>query len=286
MGTIREKTYQNLPLSDAATSLYLKSTSEVEAFAEECGWIVKPDEKRIYFVAADGGDASEIPTAKIDRQTLRHARELERIVLNDKLFYGCFEKNTNSMLTEFSFIIGQPNKQELMIAREILELGAQWSIKTNDISSFERYILQLKTYYNDYKSILPESPRMYPLIGANLLRLLTQNRISEFHTELEQIEDCSNVFIKHPIELEQCLMEGSFGRVWHSRSNIPAEEYKFFVEMLVGTIREEIASCSESTYKELYLSDAATLLYFNTEEEVVKFAKDVRQFLNIPKIST
>eukprot|EP00695_Tsukubamonas_globosa_P000249 TRINITY_DN1185_c0_g1_i1.p1 TRINITY_DN1185_c0_g1~~TRINITY_DN1185_c0_g1_i1.p1 ORF type:complete len:62 (-),score=7.53 TRINITY_DN1185_c0_g1_i1:1-186(-) len=44
---------------------------------------------------------------------------------------------------------------------------------------------QLKAYYNDYKNIIPPSQRRYLLLGLNLLRLLAQNRIAEFHTELE-----------------------------------------------------------------------------------------------------
>ncbi|KAJ1551103.1 hypothetical protein HK096_003131 [Nowakowskiella sp. JEL0078] len=157
---------------------------------------------------------------------------------------------------------------------EILELGVQWSVKSRDIPSFERYISQLKIYYFDFRSILPQSPRMYPLLGANLMRLLAYNRVAEFHTELELLEDCINVFIKNPIELERSLMEGSYSRVWHARTNLPAEEYKLFVEMLVDTIREEIASCSESTYSQLPFSDAATLLYFKTQEELIVFAKE------------
>jgi len=40
--------------------------------------------------------------------------------------------------------------------------------------------------------------------------------------------------------------------------------------------RNEIASCSESAYTSLPLSDAATLLHFKTQDEVVAFAKEVR----------
>ena len=33
------------------------------------------------------------------------------------------------------------------------------------------------------------------------------------------------------------MMEGSYSKVWNARSEAPAEEYKFFVESLMGTIR-------------------------------------------------
>lgn len=43
------------------------------------------------------------------------------------------------------------SEQELLLARDILELGAQYSIAAKDIPSFERYMAQLKCYYFDYK---------------------------------------------------------------------------------------------------------------------------------------
>ncbi len=123
---------------------------------------------------------------------------------------------------------------------ETLELGALWSVRVQDIPSFERYMAQLKTYYHDYRKALPESPRMYQLLGLHLLCLLSQNRIAEMHTELETIDSeavANNVYIRHPLQIEQYLMEGSYNKVWHLRSNVPAEEYLFFVDILILTIR-------------------------------------------------
>ncbi|TPX65284.1 hypothetical protein SpCBS45565_g05279 [Spizellomyces sp. 'palustris'] len=193
---------------------------------------------------------------------------------------GQYLANLKIYLTELSFLLPgdrAPDAQELLLAREVLEIGAQWSIRVGDIPSFERYISQLKTYYHDYSSSLPASARMYPLLGLNLLRLLAQNRISEFHTELELIETDQmgeNVYIRHPVQIEQCLMEGSYNKVWHSRANVPAEEYAFFIDILMGTIRDEIASCSEKAYDSLPIADAATLLYFKSGDEVTAFASE------------
>ena len=49
---------------------------------------------------------------------------------------------------------------------------------------------------------------MFTILGLYLLRLLTLNKLAEFHMELEtySIEQLSNVFIKHPIQVEQDLM--------------------------------------------------------------------------------
>ncbi|RGB40541.1 COP9 signalosome [Rhizophagus diaphanus] len=170
------------------------------------------------------------------------------------------------------------NTEELLIARDILEIGAYWSVRIKDIPSFERYIAQLNTYYTDYSSLLQPSQAMYPLTGLNLLRLLSQNRIAEFHTALENIEPeqlLESVYIKHPVHLEQYLMEGSYNKVWNSRNEVPAPEYLFFIDILMGTIRSEIASCSEKAYSYLPLADAATLLFFNNNtNELLNFASE------------
>ena len=92
-------------------------------------------------------------------------------------------------------------------------------MKLQDDEAFERNYDQLKTYYTDtgysawlpvhaackswpsiawyycqhgpecahlaVRSVLPQSPQANIIIGLDLLRLLVENRIAEFHTELE-----------------------------------------------------------------------------------------------------
>ena len=93
-----------------------------------------------------------------------------------------------------------------------------------------------------YSPVLSRSPREFPIRGLNLIRLLTQNRIADFHTTLESLplpadSLTSNPYISHPINLERWLMEGSYSKVWNAREEAPTEEYKFFVDSLMGTIR-------------------------------------------------
>ncbi|KAF9008904.1 SAC3/GANP/Nin1/mts3/eIF-3 p25 family-domain-containing protein [Cyathus striatus] len=173
---------------------------------------------------------------------------------------------------------GDVNFTDLAVARDILEIGAFWSIRSQDIPSFDRYFSQLLTFYTDYASVLPPSKREYPIRGLNLIRLLTQNRIADFHTTLESLpipadEIADNPYISHPVNLERWLMEGSYSKVWNAREEAPAEEYKFFVDSLMGTIRNEIASCEEAAYESLPLKDAATLLFFTNQSDLLKFAQ-------------
>lgn len=55
------------------------------------------------------------------------------------------------------------------------------------------------------------------------------------------------------------------------------EEFKFFVDGLMVTIRHEIASCEEKAYDSLPLNDAATLLFFDNMQQVSSFANEVSQ---------
>lgn len=119
------------------------------------------------------------------------------------------------------------------------------------------------------RTTLTPSQRMYLILGLNLLCLLAQNRIAEFHTQLERVDAndlLSNPFIQHPVQLEQCLMEGSYNKVFRARSDVPAEEYGVFMDMLMKTIRSEIASCCEKSFESLLLQDASTLLHLSATE--------------------
>lgn len=105
----------------------------------------------------------------------------------------------------------------LRCAGDVLEQAVFLSIQMQDDRAFERNYDQLKTYYTDTgyatslfgtgktfpklrmtvsllsilrlwlecRLVLPQSPQANTIIGLDLLRLLVENRIAEFHTELE-----------------------------------------------------------------------------------------------------
>jgi len=60
-------------------------------------------------------------------------------------------------LTKLSFLpiesSDKISKQELIVARDVLEIGAFYSIESKDNASFERYLAQLKCYYFDYRLV-------------------------------------------------------------------------------------------------------------------------------------
>ena len=169
---------------------------------------------------------------------------------------------------------GETDTRELILARNTLEIGALWSIEKRDIPSFQRYMAQLKCYYFDFGSLLPQSAYQYQILGLNLLSLLADNRLAEFHTEIERLptDQLGNIYIKHSIALEQFLMEGSFHKVFLSKGNVPASNYNFFIDILINTIRKEIASCIESAYSQISVVEATKMLLVESAEELTDLA--------------
>uniref|UniRef100_A0A665V5H4 CSN8/PSMD8/EIF3K domain-containing protein n=1 Tax=Echeneis naucrates TaxID=173247 RepID=A0A665V5H4_ECHNA len=137
-------------------------------------------------------------------------------------------------------------KQQLILARDVLEIGALWSILKKDIPSFERYMAQLKCYYFDYKEELPEAAYMHQLLGLNLLFLLSQNRY---------------------------LMEGSYNKVFLAKGNIPAESYTFFIDIFCSFLIDEIAGCIEKAYEQIQFSEATRVLFFSSPKKMTDYAK-------------
>ncbi|CAK8574523.1 unnamed protein product [Lathyrus sativus] len=130
----------------------------------------------------------------------------------------------------------------------------------------------LARYYNR----LPQSPQEYPILGLNLLKLLVQNRIVEFHTELELLSSAAleNPCIKHVVELEQSFMEGAYNRVLSARQTVPHETYVYFMDLLAKTIRDEIAGCNEKAYDYLSINDAKQILLFSKDQELLEYIKE------------
>lgn len=142
-------------------------------------------------------------------------------------------------------------------------------------------------YYNYFfifffRNEIGESANKYQLLGLNLLFLLSQNRVSEFHTELELLPQeiiQTNEFIRHPLALEQYLMEGSYNKIFLAKGNGPSDSYNVFMDILLDTVRGEIAACLESSYDKISLNEVARRLNLKTTAEVIDFGTKVRIFI-------
>jgi len=161
-------------------------------------------------------------------------------------------------------------KRRLVLGRNILENGALLSLKRRDVPSFERFSTQLKIYYFDYgkRYSLPHSALQYQILGLNLLRLLAQSKLDEFHTEVELIpsDKQNDIFVRQPLQLEQYMMEGAYNKVLQARTEVPSESYNIFMDQLMGTVRNAIAECIEKSYDHLRISDASKLLALSNQD--------------------
>ncbi|KAG7584628.1 CSN8/PSMD8/EIF3K [Arabidopsis thaliana x Arabidopsis arenosa] len=185
------------------------------------------------------------------------------------------------LLTKFTSLPplfeNSPNAaKELTIARDIYEHAVVLSVKTEDQDAFERDFFQLKPYYVDARNRIPSSPQENLILGLNLLRLLVQNRIAEFHTELELLSSATleDPCIKHAVELEQSFMEGAYNRVLSARQTAPDATYVYFMDLLAKTIRDEIAGCSEKAYDYVSITDARQMLLFSSDQELLTYVKE------------
>ena len=168
-------------------------------------------------------------------------------------------------------------KEELMLGRECLEQGVLISVQMQDEAAFERNFLQLNTYYTDTKDVIPDSEQELLIRGLNLLRLLVQNRIAEFHTELETLAphvQNNSPYIKYVIQLEQSHMEGAYNKILNASKECPNQLYIPFAEKLIKTVRDEIGACSEEAYDSLTLDEAQKIMRFTSQQELLQYAKE------------
>ncbi|KAL2815499.1 SAC3/GANP/Nin1/mts3/eIF-3 p25 family-domain-containing protein [Aspergillus granulosus] len=178
----------------------------------------------------------------------------------------------------------------IVLAREILELGALAAIRQTDAPSFTRYYQQLQPFYDlerdatSAKRLDSKNSQRSKITGLYLLLLLSSGDSTSFHTVLEGlVEEASlngksvedDPFIKYPVDLERNLMEGSYDKVWRETNSerVPSEDFALFSNVLVGTIRSEIADCSEKAYPSLPISNAKNLLFLESEGAVMEFAQ-------------
>jgi 26S proteasome regulatory subunit N12 len=141
-----------------------------------------------------------------------------------------------------------------------LELGVLLSVAEGDLDAFARNMAQLKPFYSAGIS----SPRKAHVTGLNLMHLLVDNRLSEFHSELEWLTEAeaSDPLCSFPISLERQLMVGIYDEVLQKQ--VPEQSFQFFMDHLLQTVRDSIADCIEVSYPSLKLVDCASMMKFDT----------------------
>jgi len=162
---------------------------------------------------------------------------------------------------------------ERIYARDVYEYAVVLSIYSGDKAEFQKYLSMLRPYYTGFGAEISESENKYMIIGLNLLYLIVENRLSEYHCELELITDERK---QHPAihfctQLEQRLMAGAHDAVMAAASQPPVELYTFLLKGLLETVRVNIGECAEASYRMLSLAAAKNILMFQTEAEAQSF---------------
>jgi 26S proteasome regulatory subunit N12 len=172
--------------------------------------------------------------------------------------------------------------KEIMIARQTLEYAVLLNSKEQNMEEFEQNMAHLTCLYDNYPDVLP-SERRWLIVGLNLLRLLAQNRTMDFHMQLELIPlaEHENMYIRDVIQLERFLMEGSYRKLLQARSKVPSNDYVIFLNMMLDTVRTEIADCSRKAYEKLSVEGAAKLLMFDNKDDTLKWAKEQPGWTNV-----
>jgi len=198
-----------------------------------------------------------------------------------------------SCLTELKILIlGFPTGAEapvecVNIATETFEQAALLSLQEGDLSAFARNVSQVKPYYESTTTTTNNTNtttnNKAKLLGLNLMYLLTENLLSEFHAELELLTDDAMIVSSHnnplitfPVTLERQLMVGSYDEVLNAGSHVPDPAYDLFVDNLLQTVRDNIADCLEVAYQSVTLEAAKIAMKFDTLRDLREYVADCR----------
>ena len=165
---------------------------------------------------------------------------------------------------------------EFELAREVNELEMELSCICQNEKAFELAYLQTKPFYFDYiKGILPNQSEKYLYyVGLYLLFLLSNNRTTDFSTELELLntKDRSNPYIKVSLDIEQFIVEGNYSHMANLK-NSTDENYNYYLNKFDDTIRYQIARSMEKSYESLDSNNAMQLLMLKSENDLNEFVK-------------
>ena len=178
-------------------------------------------------------------------------------------------------------------EEERAVAREVYECAVLLAIHVGDRESFQRYLANLRPYYSGYRywitmhgistylflhfprsEMVSESRNKYAILGLQLLYYLVENRLEDFHSELELLSNKQRklLAIQFCTALEQHLMIGSYDRVMEAAAHPPVEYYAFFLTSLLETVRMNVAECVAAAYHTITLDALTKVLMFQHQQ--------------------
>lgn len=184
------------------------------------------------------------------------------------------------------------NPEQRAIATTALEYGVLLAVADDgDMDAFARYVAQLKPYYYCFDADPADTSassgqgnafsRKCHILGLNLMHLLVENRLSEFHAELERLTaaESNQPYVMFPIRLERQLMVGSYDEVLRAEEEevLPSPYFSLFLSRLVPTVRDTIADGLEVAYSHMSLQAATQMMRLNSEEDLKEYISTFRE---------
>lgn len=162
--------------------------------------------------------------------------------------------------------------QERQLALEVYEMAVFLSILNKDKQTFERSVATLRGYYSAGMTSANHST----ILGLQLLFLLVENKLAEFHCELELLteEQLNHPYISFCSQLDQHLSVGSYDQVMIAAAKPPVSYFTFFLTSMLETVRLNIAECAAAAYSTLTVKGATEVLMFNSEEDTLSFISE------------
>ena len=151
--------------------------------------------------------------------------------------------------------------KQAMVQDDLLKFDSKGQVTLLHITDMHA---QLKPLYYDTRHATPSDSRCL-VLGMGLMHLLVDNRLAEFHSELELTSDAdrADAHVQFVVALETSLMEGNYSKVLLARSSAPTH-FTWFMDQMVDSIRDNIADVTESAYTSITLAEAQRLLHFDS----------------------
>lgn len=165
--------------------------------------------------------------------------------------------------------------EERSFARDVFEHAVILSINVEDKDDFQRYIACLRPFYTTMKC--DDAPELtHSIVGLNLLYLLVENRLADFHCELELLSEVEKQHpaVKFCTELDKHLVVGSYDQVMVAAAHPPIQYFTFFLKSLLETVRINIGECVASAYEKISVTAATQILMFNQDVDSLAFVEE------------
>jgi 26S proteasome regulatory subunit N12 len=160
---------------------------------------------------------------------------------------------------------------ERQLALEVYEQSVFLSILSKDKQAFQRNISTIRSFYSSGYG--QGSANYSVMLGLNLLYLLVENKLSDFHCELELLseEQRAHTHVSFCTQLDQHLTVGSYDQVMSAAAHPPVPFYSFFLKSLLETVRVNIAECAAASYSKFSLQGATEILMFANDKDTLAF---------------